>query len=219
MNKIIIISTVHEEMGKCNAEELVNILEKIGPETIFLEALDDTYSEYQRLCFNLNGVNHKKLEIKALQKYSIQTSFKYIPTLDKGLSDAFETKYNIICENKEHQRLLYKYNLQTSARGFEFLNSTESILLQDEMRKLENLILQDRALNNKVIEDINEYENSMIQNINSYCINNSFNIGVFMCGVAHRKSIIEKLETNKELSFNWTILDHQLNNNQVFLNV
>jgi len=40
MPNITLISTVHKEIGKCNADELCEIIEKISPEVIFLEALE-----------------------------------------------------------------------------------------------------------------------------------------------------------------------------------
>jgi hypothetical protein len=37
MYNITLICTVHRENGKCNSEELYNIIEKINPEIIFEE--------------------------------------------------------------------------------------------------------------------------------------------------------------------------------------
>jgi hypothetical protein len=211
MHNITIISTVHKEMGKCNADELCEIIVKINPEVIFLEALDDTYSNYEQSVFSSFGVYHKKLEIKAIQKYNSNTSFQYIPVLDNGLSDTFDTKYNIVCENIEFQKLLDNFNCLASVHGFQFLNSNESIRLQEEMRMLEIRLLKDSELNNIVSEDIDAYENSMIRNIYYYCRDSQFNSAIFMCGVAHRKSIIDKTEkfnTKEEIRLNWVIFEN-----------
>ncbi len=82
MHNITFISTVHEENGKCNADELHKIIKKISPEVVFFEALEETYSKYENSMFLSFGVFHKKLEISAIQKYSCNTTFKYIPVLD-----------------------------------------------------------------------------------------------------------------------------------------
>lgn len=87
MHNITFISTVHVEIGKCNADELCKILEKVSLDVIFLEALEDTYSKYQQNIFSLFGVEHKKLEIRAIQKYSIISQFEYVPVLEKELSN------------------------------------------------------------------------------------------------------------------------------------
>jgi hypothetical protein len=210
MHNITFISTVHDEIGKCNADELLKIVEKISPEVVFLEALDETYSDYEKYLFSSFGVYHKKLEIRAIQKYCYNTPFKYIAVLDNSLSDAFEKKYNSICENIEFQRLCDNFNSLASEHGFQFLNSTESIRLQEEMRMFENRLLNDSELNKMVSEDVESYENAMIRNIYTYCKNSQFDTAIFMCGVAHRKSIIEKVEKfnhQEEMSLNWVIFE------------
>jgi DNA-binding protein Fis len=59
--------------------------------------------------------------------------------------------------------------------------------------------------------DIDEYENPMIRNIYSYCTNNQFSSAVFMCGAAHRKSIIEKIQkfkTEEQVYLIWTVFEN-----------
>ncbi|MBD3615369.1 MAG: hypothetical protein HUJ22_02265 [Gracilimonas sp.] len=208
MPNITLISTVHKEIGKCNADELCEIIERISPEVIFLEALEKTYSDYEESLFSSFGIFHKKLEISAIQKYGFNTSFKYIPVLDNGLSDSFEKKYNIVCEKKELQILIDNFDSLAAEHGFKFLNSVESIKLHDEMRMLEERLLSESEINKVANEDIDTYENSMIRNIYSYCKTSKFNTAIFMCGVAHRKSIIEKIEKFKaqeEIDLSWII--------------
>jgi len=208
MHNITFISTVHKEIGKCNANELCKIIEKISPEVIFLEALEKTYSKYEKSMFSSFGVFHKKLEISAIQKYSFNTPFKYIPVLDKELPDSFEKKYNIVCEKRELQNLIDNFNSLAAEHGFKFLNSIDSIKLHEEMRMLERRLLNESEIHKVANEDIDAYENSMIRNIYSYCKTNKFNTAIFMCGVAHRKSIIEKIKefkAQKEMDLSWAI--------------
>lgn len=195
MKTITLISTVHKEMGRCNADELCEILEGITPDVIFVEALDETYSHYEKSLVSF-GVYHKKLEIKAIQKYS-KTTAKYVPVLDRELSQPFYKKYNVVCENEELQRLIDNLNSLAAEYGFSFLNSAESITLHDEMRQLESSLLNSNELDQAANEAIDAYENSMLERIYSYCRENEFNRAVFMCGSAHRKSIIKKLERFK----------------------
>lgn len=212
MNNITFISTVHEEMGKCNADELCAILEKIRPEIVFLEALEKTYSSYERNLFSSFGEYHQKLEIKAIQKYSQSSSFEYVPVLDNGLSDSFEKKYDLVCENIQFQKMLNNFNLLAKEQGFLFLNSAKSIDLQEKMRKIEYLLLLENKLNDVVNEDIDAYENSMMRNIYSYCRKNQFDKAVFLCGVAHRHSIIKKIESFKskiKIELNWVIYGNE----------
>lgn len=210
MYKITFVSTMHKEIGKCNADELYKIIEKESPEVIFLEALDETYSNYEKYVFSSYGVYHRKLEIKAIQKYCYNQSFTYVPVLDIEMSDAFENKFKIVCENTQYQKMIDNYNLLASELGFQFLNSSESIRLHEKMRMFADHLLNDNELNKLANKDIDAYENSMIRNIYSYCRDNQFDTAIFMCGVAHRKSIIEKVgkfNTQEKMSLNWVIYE------------
>lgn len=210
MHKITFVSTMHEEMGKCNADELCKIIERIDPEVVFLEALDDTYSNYQKFLHSSFGVYHRKLEIKAIQKYGRNYSFKFIPVLDNELSDAFKSKSHLLEEHVEFRKLLNDFNCLAREHGFPFLNSAESIRLHEEMRILGNRILIDSERNKIANEDIDAYENSMIHNVYSYSQNEQFDSAIFMCGVAHRKSIIEKVgkfNRQEDINLNWVIFE------------
>ena len=88
MQNITFISTIHEELGKCNPIRLCKIIKNINPEVIFLEALNETYSEYQKHLFSTFGVFHKKLEVSAIQNYSLDYSFEYVPVLDKEMDES-----------------------------------------------------------------------------------------------------------------------------------
>lgn len=208
MNTTTFICTVHEDKGMCNADELYAILENINPEVVFLEAIDETYSNYDKQLFSLFQVYHKKLEIAAIQKYTLKKSFSYIPVLDEGLSNTFDITYNSLPENTDFETLLTNFNKIASKEGFQFLNSAESMRLQEEMRTLEKILLNNSELYNINKANIDEYENSMIKNIYSICKDTQFENAVFMCGVAHRKSIIEKIKninTKENPNINWVI--------------
>jgi hypothetical protein len=208
MQSITFISTVHVEIGKCNSEELFRIIEGISPEVVFLEADDQTYTGYEQFLFSTYGVYHRKLEIAAIQKYGHTTSFEYVTVCEGGLSDAFHRKIKIACQNKGLQNLIDNFKSLEAKHGFLFLNSQECIDLQEEMRGLETMILNSDDLDKEVKADIEAYENSMIRNIYCYSKNNHFSTAIFMCGAAHRKAIIEKMEksrTEEQLNLTWTV--------------
>ncbi len=208
MHTIHFISTTHKENGACNAQQLCEMIECINPDVIFLEALEDTYSRYDQYLFNQFGIFHKKLEVEAIQRYSYKAQFEYIPVLDFGLSNTFEEKYNIVCENKLLQEKIINYSSRAYQYGFRFLNSDESVLLQDDMRKLEDTVLKDFSIKQKFMHDVNEYENAMLKNIYNHSVSSKFKRGLFMCGVAHRKSIIKKIKefnNSADLKLNWKI--------------
>lgn len=202
MAEIILISTVHEEMGKAKAEELYLILEKIQPDVIFLEALETSYPYYDRMRFENFGVYSSKLELKAIQQYRLINEFEYVPVLDNEMSKVFNEKYNLLCENKEFQNMLDNFNNQASEYGFSFLNSEFGQMLHREMREYEDKMIQNLEVKKQFNDTINEYEDSMVKNIRTYCEHNQFNRAVFLCGVAHRKSLIGKLDLFVEFKVN-----------------
>lgn len=209
MSNITLVSTIHEENGKCNSDELLKIIEEIYPDVIFLEAFEASYTDYERYLFSTYGVfpNNKRLEIEAIQKYSQINSFKYVPVLDTELSDDFHRWLNIVEECSVCQKLIDDYRLLQMVCGFQFLNSEKSIQLLEDMRELKNHILGNNEVCQKANENIDAYENSMLRNIYAYSKENLFDKAIFMCGSAHRKSIIEKIEKYKaegDLKLNWT---------------
>lgn len=207
MHEIILISTTHKEYGNCNSIELLKIIENNRPDVIFLEALEDDYPEYEQSIFSQFGVYNERLELKAIQMYSENHDFKYIPVLHVRLSDEFDKKFKLVSENKNWQLLIDNYLLLQKDGGFQFLNSEQSTVLQEEMRELENKIINNEVLRKKVDKNIAEYENSMLRNIYAFCKENQFTTAKFMCGAAHRKSIIEKIaefEKSSEIQLIWT---------------
>ncbi|MCG2460830.1 hypothetical protein K8352_08720 [Flavobacteriaceae bacterium F89] len=208
MQNITLISTIHKKIGKCTADELCEILEEVSPEVVFLEALDNTYSNYDKTMFSTFGLYHGKLEIEAIQKYSNHTSVEYVPVLDNGLPDLFDEKYKGVLENNQLQQMLDEFNLLAKSKGFQFLNSQLCLDLHQKMRTFEDHLLRNTQLNATVIADINAYENSMMQNIYSYCIINRFEKAVFLCGSAHRESLIEKIrhfQEKENMEINWVV--------------
>lgn len=207
MQTIILLSTVHKEIGNCNSNELFKIIESIRPDVIFLEALETEYSDYHKMLFSEFGLYVDRLEIKALQMYLQIHRFEYVPLLDFGLSGSFEKMMRIACEQKDHQKMSDNIKKIASNSGFPFLNSNQCIRLHEEMRELENHIVGDKTLLQKANTSIDEYENTMLWNIYSYCNEKSFNTAIFMCGSAHRKSILEKVneyDQIPEIEIRWS---------------
>lgn len=79
------------------------------------------------------------------------------------------------------------------------------------MRDLESKIFNNAEMDKTINLDIEAYEKPMISNIYSYCQNTYFNSAIFMCGAAHRKSIIEKIKnykTDKKVNLTWTFYEN-----------
>jgi GxxExxY protein len=74
MKKITLIGTMHKEIGKCNGNELYNILEKIKPDVIFEET-----SRYKNMLTYTWGIDPNSPELRAIQKYIQNHNANCIP--------------------------------------------------------------------------------------------------------------------------------------------
>jgi len=215
MPTITLISTIHKGIGKCNPEELAILIDNLSPEIIFIEALENTYSDYEKHNFEVLGLTHSQLEISAIQLYSTLKKFQYVPTLDYGISEIFEKKFNIFCNVPEFKILFNNFQNLAKLNGFEFLNSKHCIELQEELRLLERKILNSNEIEIEFNNQINTYENSMLLNIVKFCENNHFENAVFMCSVAHRKSMIQKIISDyNQGKINWKVYGTEIKINQ-----
>jgi len=75
MKNITLISSVHNEIGKCNSDELYKIIEQIKPEAIFIELPESLIDNFFKTEFD----KHEPLEVKCLKKYSSQNVLKIVP--------------------------------------------------------------------------------------------------------------------------------------------
>jgi hypothetical protein len=213
MHEITLVSTIHNENGLCNALELSKILYGINPSVVFLEAHYDTYSKYQRYNYKTFGVHHEKLEISAIQHLSKILQFQYVPVLESALNESFDKKVEITSSFAEIKKLLIDYRLLEKTSGFQFVNSKMSDHLQKLIRAKETEVLNNPEIDAAALESIDKYENSMMDNIYKYCSENDFDKAVFMCGVAHRKSLISKMESYNEksrITINWKVFESDL---------
>jgi hypothetical protein len=204
---------MHKDIGKCNVEELALLLYNLSPEVIFIEALENTYTDYQKRNYEEFGLAHSQLEISAIQMYSKLKEFQYVPILENGISEIFDKKFKIVCNVPEFNILFNNFQNLAKLNGFEFLNSKHCIELQEELRLLESKILIGNEIEIEFNNQINTYEDSMIFNISKFCENSHFSNAVFMCGVAHRKSMIQKITNIKQRKINWKVygIDTKIN--------
>jgi len=56
--RITLISTVHKEIGKCISFELSKIIESIKPDVIFLEAFENSYTNYHNMLLSQFVINY-----------------------------------------------------------------------------------------------------------------------------------------------------------------
>jgi hypothetical protein len=212
MYNITLICSVHREHGKCNSEELYNIIERIKPEIIFEEIPYFMYIEQYK------EFSEKNLEIQAIKKYLKKYDVEQIPVDNLDLLNSlhnFEySNEREINNNFVWRNLLEEQYLLESENGFEWINSDSCDNFFDKLYIQEKCIIKNskkekiQHLYNSWHEIQEKREHEMINNIYKYSNIYPYNKAIFLFGSGHRKSIIKLTqEYNKkvELKINWNI--------------
>lgn len=205
---IHLISTVHTEKGGCTAESLFNILNTIKPDVVFGESSSEMFESFKK------ELIQSSLELNAIEKLSQYHSFSFVaidtyPALNANSRYQVNVMFDSIAKDKEHSIAWRRNNENTRMNGFDYLNSEESIEIFNAMATREKAIVEETTnLNYKSIytEWLNFHdarENEMLDNINFYVENNELEKAVFLCGSAHRESIINKIKEKNDTQVRW----------------
>jgi hypothetical protein len=194
--RISVLGTVHEDMGRANASELQALLSDIKPEAIFLEVppsgLADQLSD-----------DRNNLEVVAVNGFRARHSVDLVP-VDLPTPEAdffynleelgriFRQKSADYCRLKSWQRqYIEEY-------GFTYLNSHHFSDLQVQIHAACTAALAaiaDQRLSavyDRFIHSDELRDNAMLENITSYCMHSSLQIGAFLVGADHLMSMAEK---------------------------
>ncbi|MCK0137226.1 hypothetical protein [Arenibacter sp. S6351L] len=205
---INLISTVHTEKGNCTSKNLFEILNKLKPDAIFCEASTKMYQEFKI------GLNQSSLELNAIMKLCEFHSFYLVPVdtyppLSANIRSQIEEIKKSLKKDEIFTNAWNKHEEHTSLLGFKYLNSDENNKLLDKIfKRINYLIPRLGNLDNKIaykkwLNFHDSRENTMLENINSYIENNEFENAVLLCGSAHRKSITNKINENKNTLLKW----------------
>ena len=91
MYNITLVCTHHSDFGKCNSDELYNIIELVRPDVIFEELNHDLFDKF----YKENEIPNEPPEVKAVKKYIKDNNISHIP-VDINVSDTLsidEIKY------------------------------------------------------------------------------------------------------------------------------
>ena len=207
MYNITLICTTHNEIGKCNSNELLKIIDEHKPEVIFEEISPAVFNE----CYV--EMSRFTLETSAIKLYLEKQPISHIPVVGPELSPDIPKKFELMIQYPQYQTLWEKIISLEEKYGFDFLNSDQCEKLFDQIKDLEREILSKRndEITNRIAhwgeQNIDNYENAIIKNVYNYCQKYKFDKALLFIGAAHRKSMIKKLkEFDKQalVNLNWT---------------
>jgi pheromone shutdown protein TraB len=210
MYDVIVIFSMHRELGNCDIEGLYKIIEEIKPEVIFEELdhprFNEAYKEQEPFSLETDTIT------MYLQNYKIEhipVDTYEIPEINREKKLSME---KFICENNnEYKEILIKQTLLAGRDGFTFLNSkqfsdlTEKIKVQEEKTYRNTDNEEYKKIYNDWIKfnDSREYE--MIKNIYNYSNEYKYKKAIFLIGADHINSITKKIQeyNEEQVNINW----------------
>jgi len=210
MHNITIISSFHKNIGKCNPDELYNIIEDIQPEIIFEELCLDTFS----MIYADSSVPYT-IEAITVKKYILKYPVKHFPvdTYPLNEKDLFNGADEIAKRSPEYLRLWNEQISMITNYGYDFINSNACTELLERISDIEKIVLSEindlkfssEYESERIFHNNREYE--MLNNIYDYSKKLNYNKAIFICGAVHRKPLknkIQEKEVKEALKINWT---------------
>jgi hypothetical protein len=216
MKEITILFTKHKENGVFTSSALINILNSLKPDVIFLE---HSPSEYQR---QFVEEAYTSLESEAIRAFKERNDVRLVPT-GKSYSDEFLLKiYNehqwlseaVDAHSTEFFRSKYSdIEFSENFEGFTYINSDRYGKDQRDLDSEEEKIIL--SIKNSLLTETHqqwlflnsEREEGMLAKIRKYSSYSSFTKAALLIGAAHRNSIINKVKKLEDRSINWQFYD------------
>lgn len=197
MGRITLVCTVHNERGLCSENELVRILETIGPDVIFEEIRPSDFDSFY--------ASKHTLETRAVARYLKARTARQVPVDEYSVPENFRRDIDILFDYVEsndigYRALIAERDWKTDQLGYRYLNSPEFEAISKRSREsLENTIALSGSDGLKKIlstwnGQLQRRENSMLENIYAFCRTSPFKEGVFLVGAEHVSSIMEGIE-------------------------
>ena len=209
MYNTTLICTKDVEFGKCNSKELLYLIKENRPDLIFEELSQASYKE----CYEQDRIT---LETTAIKMYLEDNCVKHIPVIGIELSDAVKEKDAINKQHRYYSTILSRLYFLTMKHGFNFLNSVYCDNIFDDVARIEQEITENSTndillhMYHKAKQSIDDYENSIIENIYNYSSIHPYESAVVLIGAWHRKSMMQKIKEynkNQKIKLNWTFYD------------
>lgn len=216
MPTIVLLSSFHMQLGKCNSDELYRIIESVQPEVIFEELSWDSFKWVYA-----NDNIPESVEALTIKRYLLKKPTVHIPvdTHEKGSYDFFDGYDFIAQESSEYCILFNEQMVNISQYGYSYLNSKTCEEHIEKLKALEEGVLaktsNEQLLNqyrsDKELDDMREVE--MLRNIYSYSRDHHYNRALFICGAQHRKPLMEKISqflTTENNPVDWLLYQDHL---------
>lgn len=199
MERITIICTAHRESGKCNAHELIKILQAVGPEVIFEEIRPTDHESIYA------DESKYTVEMHAIREYLKGRKCRQFPVDDYEMPEGFGSHMHALNELVESRSVAYcevldKISQKKFEFGFGYLNSSEFV---SSFKESERIFLETvtkhcndmaKCKLSQWNDQIRKRDAAMLENIYRFCQRTDFMEGVFLVGAGHISSIMVGIE-------------------------
>lgn len=216
MGTVTLTGTFHEERGRVSSSELNAILERVGPEVIFIEEPSSVWNGLEELA------KTKPLESAAISKYIERASPKLVPVdlfIAPGQYVGYVREVLSYVERVSGTfcQLVDFNKSKMEAEGFAYLNGDVHEQVELGIRNevfrilgLRNSEPLDRAHEAWRRQD-EEREAEMVGNIERYFLEHGFGRAIFLVGSAHKAAIAKKANERDKLgskNLQWDFSNH-----------
>ncbi len=199
MGRITLVCTAHVEVGLCNENELVGILQAVDPDVIFEELRSADFDSFY------GDTSKHTLEMRAITSFLKSRQVRQVPVDNYEFPESFGPKLRALerfveSRSREYCAVIDEMHQMKFEFGFRYLNSPNFVA---HVKKSEHLYEQavitygnDAAhkLHLTWNEQMRNRDSSMLENIYAFCRKSDFMNGVFLVGAGHMPAIVEGIE-------------------------
>lgn len=208
MTRIFVIGTVHEGNGLATTSALLDILESVRSEVIFLEISPASFPDYDDGTFS-------NLESCAARRYREKTGAVLVPVDLPTPEESFFRDWQymdrrITAKSSAYRQLIDENAANTAKRGFAYLNSERCRDSWSAIYEAMEFAIQ-RLSHDTRLPLIYEAwrrtnglrDEAMLECIYTHCSQNPLATGVLLVGVAHANSIVGRSRKERRPSAPW----------------
>jgi hypothetical protein len=192
---------LHGDCGSVTVAALVTLLERLSPEVVFAEIPKAHAARYA------DG-SHGNLESLAVADFSRRHRVSVVPVDRDEPSEEFfrvtRELFELVERSSRDYRTLVDHQSECVKQGgLPFLNSSASAQalfnIHNEVRATIEWVRAPHlhAVYDMWLDEIELRDQEMLANITQYAAESALASGVFLVGAAHRKSIIEKVLSDR----------------------
>jgi hypothetical protein len=193
--ELVVIGTAHRERGRCSASALLHCLRHLAPRVVFSESSPTQLA------------SPGSLEGAALRDYGADRDCRVVPVDDyeappdrlATMGAAFERVFRYVEQASDEYRALKDLSDHESfTYGLEYLNSRQFEALNARLEVIEDQVVG-QCPDERVRSTLQEWrsiqerrELAMVDKIYDHFHEHGFDLGVFLVGAAHKRSILRK---------------------------